>query len=673
MNSIKNILKSILGYFKPFISLFLITLVIFTISRIVFTYLNLENVNGSFTWSKLLFSGFRLDISTIGYPCVLVSLLVFFTQIFGFSKKLNKPIIKIVACIIGLLVGCTIILEAATPAFLNEYGVRPNRFFVEYLKYPQEVFAMLMNGFLTSVIVATLLFITACVSAYIFFKRQITKSVATIQSNKLIVSLSVIFTCFILSVGISILMARSSLGHRPLNPAMVAFSSNNMTNELVLNSSYSLIYAVSRIKTGASSDKIYGSMDQTEMFSLLLSDTNRTKEQFVNATAKNPTLSYNKASHQRDTPLNIVILLQESLGAQFSKRLGGLDLTPNLDKLFDEGWMFTNAFATGTRSIRGIEAVVTGFLPTINAAVVKQPKSQYNFFTLPALLKAKGYDTSFIYGGETHFDNMKSFFLANGISEVIGQSDYENPTFVASWGVCDEDLMRKANEEFIKKSKSNKPFFSLVFSSSNHVPFEIPEGKIELYEEPAYSRNNAVKYADYAIGKFFELAKKEEYYKNTIFVVVADHDSRVSGASLVPVQHFHIPVVFLGADIESRVDERLISQIDIAPTLLSYAGIDASYPMIGMDLNNSNSGGRAIMQYDKNFAYMWREDNDNFGVQMLTPQNTNMGYIIEEHKLDVLKPTKWSEDIVKKAHAWSIAGAVIYDKELYGSDYLKNK
>ncbi len=425
---------------------------------------------------------------------------------------------------------------------------------MEYLKYPQEVFAMLMNGFLTSVIVATLLFITACVSAYIFFKRQITKSVATIQSNKLIVSLSVIFTCFILSVGISILMARSSLGHRPLNPAMVAFSSNNMTNELVLNSSYSLIYAVSRIKTGASSDKIYGSMDQTEMFSLLLSDTNRTKEQFVNATAKNPTLSYNKASHQRDTPLNIVILLQESLGAQFSKRLGGLDLTPNLDKLFDEGWMFTNAFATGTRSIRGIEAVVTGFLPTINAAVVKQPKSQYNFFTLPALLKAKGYDTSFIYGGETHFDNMKSFFLANGISEVIGQSDYENPTFVASWGVCDEDLMRKANEEFIKKSKSNKPFFSLVFSSSNHVPFEIPEGKIELYEEPAYSRNNAVKYADYAIGKFFELAKKEEYYKNTIFVVVADHDSRVSGASLVPVQHFHIPVVFLGADIESRVD-----------------------------------------------------------------------------------------------------------------------
>lgn len=135
-------------------------------------------------------------------------------------------------------------------------------------------------------------------------------------------------------------------------------------------------------------------------------------------------------------------------------------------------------------------------------------------------------------------------------------------------GVSDEDLFDKANETFTQLYKAEKPFFSLVFSSSNHDPFEFPDGKIELYEQPKQTRNNAAKYADYAIGHFFELAKKSDYWKDTVFLVIADHDSRAVGEHLVPIQHFHIPALLLGENIEPRLDNRLVSQLDMPTTLL---------------------------------------------------------------------------------------------------------
>ena len=226
-----------------------------------------------------------------------------------------------------------------------------------------------------------------------------------------------------------------------------------------------------------------------------------TEDDFTSAEL--PSQTFNTASNQ-GKPKNLVILLQESLGAQFVGSLGGLPLTPNIDALSKEGWAFEQLYATGTRSVRGIEAVLTGFTPTPAQAVVKLGKSQTNFFTIADLLKQRGYDTSFIYGGESHFDNMRSFFLGNGFTTIVEQKDFKNPVFEGSWGASDEDLMAKANETFAALHKEGKPFFSLVFSSSNHDPFEFPDNRIALYEQPKQTRNNAAKYADYAVGEFFK-------------------------------------------------------------------------------------------------------------------------------------------------------------------------
>ena len=318
-----------------------------------------------------------------------------------------------------------------------------------------------------------------------------------------------------------------------------------------------------------------------------------------------PTLHRQNATVPLARPKKLVVVLEESLGAEFVGALGGLPLTPNLDSLARQGWWFENLYATGTRSVRGLEALTTGFTPTPAQSVIKLGKSQRNFFSIARLLRGQGYDTSFIYGGEAQFDNMRRFFMNNGFDFVIDEDDYEQPVFHGSWGVSDEDSLTRAHAEFSKPR--DRPFFSLVFTTSNHSPWEYPEGRIEPYDADPHTVNNAVKYADHALGEFFARARASTYWNDTVFLVVADHNSRVLGAELVPINRFHIPGLILGGGIEPGVYRPVASQIDLPTTLLSLIGISSEHPMIGHDLTRPEFAdwpGRAIMQYDDAQAYM---------------------------------------------------------------------
>lgn len=233
--------------------------------------------------------------------------------------------------------------------------------------------------------------------------------------------------------------------------------------------------------------------------------------------------------------------------------------------------------------------------------------------------------------------------------------------FEGSWGASDEDLMAKANETFAALHKEGKPFFSLVFSSSNHDPFEFPDNRIALYEQPKQTRNNAAKYADYAVGEFFKKARASDYWKDTLFLVIADHDSRVGGASLVPIPRFHIPGVILGDGIAPRKDPRIVSQIDMAPTLLSLMGISADYPMLGKDLTRMPADwpGRAIMQYDKNFALMRGRD-----VVILQPERAPEGFIYED-ATETLTPAPQPGAMKDAALGLVLWGSLAYQQGLY--------
>jgi len=342
-------------------------------------------------------------------------------------------------------------------------------------------------------------------------------------------------------------------------------------------------------------------MDDDEVLEVILSEAGIKPTGQFDAAA--PTLHHQKATHTREQPLNLVIVLEESLGADFVGSLGGKDLTPELDKLADQGISFERLYSTGVRSVRGIEAVITGLTPRPRLSVVKLAETQHNFFTLASLLERHGYQTSFVYGGESHFDNMKRFFLNNGFQTIIEEDDYDQPVFTGSWGVSDEDLFNRAHDVF--DNAGEQPFFSLVFTSSNHAPFEIPENRVSV--SPYGPRETAIKYADYALGRFFDMARLSGYWENTVFLIVADHNANVFGGKLVPVERFRIPGVILGGTIEPRRIPGITSQIDLLPTLLSLIGLSSDHPSIGRDLTlpeYAAGSGRALMQFNGLQAYM---------------------------------------------------------------------
>ncbi len=636
-----------IGPYAPLATMLLLGLIMLSLSRLGLVLWKFDRVTTTGKLAEILVQGIRVDIIELFLisliPLLLAPILAS-KQLFNYWRIFTY--VWVIAAITLLL-----FLEAATPGFITEYDVRPNRIFVEYLKYPNEVVSMLIGGFKIHIFATfSMVFVSVWLTRKFMHPWLATKP--SWSNKKLWLTWPLIF--LVAALGI-----RSSLGHRPANPALFAITQDSMVNSLILNSGYSVIYAVYSLQHESKSSQIYGKMDRAEIFKLT-----GAKE------AEIPTLKILNPSHKREKPLNLVILLQESLGATFVESLGGVPVTPNLEKLKDQGIWFEQMYATGTRSVRGIEAVVTGFQPTPADSTVKLSLSQKNFFTLASLLAKQGYNTEFIYGGEKHFDNMKSFFMGNGFQQVFGQKDYKNPVFVGSWGASDEDLLNKTHEQLLKHHAKGKPFFTLAFSSSNHAPFEFPDGRIELYEQPKATDNNAVKYADYAIGKFIERAQKSEYWKDTIFIIVADHDIRVRGDTLVPIEHFHIPALILGADLEPQRIKSITSQIDLPVTALSLMGINAQTPMTGRDISSESPDtlGRAMMQYNYNFAWMEQTKDANRVVVLREDKEPAHGVYDAKNKHLDEAPAPAPADakaIEQRALANSLLPALLYQEQRY--------
>ncbi|MDO4430315.1 MAG: LTA synthase family protein [Lonepinella koalarum] len=638
-------LKRLLGPTYPIFIFFITNLVLLSLSRLALGLWQHERVNSVSGWGNLFLQGIRVDISSLCWVFSIAILLACFAAGNNTFGRIIQYIIRIWLTLISTFL---VFMELATPEFINTYDFRPNRLFIEYLINPKEVFTMLANGHLAALILAPLF---TALSALIFWKLARKASQSLYFPKWYYRPILFIFIGVLTFIG-----ARSSFQHRGLNPSMVAFSSDPLVNSLVLNSGYSVLFALQQMKDESKSSEIYGKMSLEEVVKILKEARGRSESDYISSDL--PTLTQNQASYQ-GKPKNLVIILEESLGAEFVGKLGGLPLTPNLDELSQEGWWFENLYATGTRSVRGIEAVTAGFTPTPARSVVKLTNSQNGFFTIAELLSKQGYHTSFIYGGEKHFDNMASFFYGNGFQQIIDEKDYTNPTFKATWGVSDEDLFNKANETFKTLHQEGKPFFSLVFTSSNHDPFEFPEGKIALYDQPQATRNNAAKYADYALGHFFKLAKQADYWQETVFLVIADHNSRVYGNHLVPINRFKIPALIIGQGIQPKNDTRLVSQIDMPTTLLSLIGVSGTYPMLGYDLTRPENPNRALMQFDKTMAYMRNNE-----VVILQEGKPAEGFTYSTQN-GTLTPAEVPEIMKKQALAYALWGSYAYKQKLY--------
>lgn len=288
--------------------------------------------------------------------------------------------------------------------------------------------------------------------------------------------------------------------------------------------------------------------------------------------------------------LNVVLISVESFSAEFSGTYGRADsLTPQLDALTPRSLLFTDLWATGTRTVRGLEALSLSVPPTPGESIVKREHNE-GLATLGQIFRDKGYDSQFLYGGYGAFDNMNYYFSHNGY-DVHDRTDIPNQSIHHEnvWGVADEDLYTMALRRFDADAAAGKPFFAHIMTTSNHRPYTFPAGRGPW---PQGKRESAVAYTDWAIGDFLRRAASKPWYRNTLFVITADHCASSAGIAALPAFRYRIPLwIFApGGQVPPGRHTRMTSQIDIPPTVLGLLGMDYNSLFYGMDVFQQSPG-----------------------------------------------------------------------------------
>ena len=314
-------------------------------------------------------------------------------------------------------------------------------------------------------------------------------------------------------------------------------------------------------------------------------------------------------------PLNIVIVIEESFGATFVDSLDndrGVSISPNLDRLAKDGLFFDNIYATGDRTVRGLEAILTSFTPIPGISTARRAGSE-GMNSLPFLLNDLGYESAFLYAGLNLFDNMGKFWEGIGFDHQWDQRDIADPdAFKTIWGVADEFLFSEALKRLDEHAHSleqieraeGKPFLLSLLTVSNHRPYKFPHDNVPWREDRGRIENTAT-YADWAFGDFIERARGRPWFDDTLFVFVADHEPKINGSAHVPVEWFHIPLlIYAPKHVKPQRSAVLGSSLDVAPTLLGLLSLSYDNPFFGVDLLRVPAGGgRIAMAHNYSVAY----------------------------------------------------------------------
>ena len=593
--SYKNIFLAKTG---PVVKLSIILMGICFLGRCLMAIMYYKRIVNLTTLATVLAGGLITDIITtliITFPVLLVTFI---------TKKPEAKTDKIVN-----LTSVYALFAILTSAFLEIIGLtysiifqcRPNRIFFEYLIFPKEVFSTVTTGFPISSFIIVISMITLPLVLYPKVKRMFIppKGLYLITSVITLASYLGIFIILVIPV---------------LNDWTRLFSYTAVTNDRVLNNiamnsvSSSFCGINTMIDRELDGSKFFGKLANKEVL-YRISQYSSTPLKSIETTeklgkplrksaavAKGPmdfiksVKTDNKTSYKTAKTKNLVIIVEESLSASYCGHLGGANLTPNLDKLASQGFSCSKMYSNGDRTVRALEALVCGILPTAGRGITKQPLIPQHLFSIGRLLKDKGYITEFIYGGDRNFDYMWRFFSQIGFDFVYDENNNtQKDVFHAPWGICDGDLFDRSLQVF--DSHNGKPFFSLILTTSLHDPFTFPDGIIEPKGKKA-SYSNAARYADQVLGDFFRKARKTTWYDDTIFLVVADHNLRVGGSGLLPIDAFHIPAVFIGKNIKAENYSKICHQIDLLPTALHLIGMTEEIKRInttGFNLLSTNN------------------------------------------------------------------------------------
>jgi len=513
------------------------------------------------TAAKVLGTGLIFDLVTLGLA---LPALLLMESAFGTRKTAGhvRRGLVLTAAAFGLFaLGFGVMAEWF---FWDEFGVRFNFIAVDYLVYTHEVIGNIRESFPVGTLLSMLAVVTLAVvwASRSWLVR--TTSPASSRSSRVVAWFVSVAAAFVLT---SVWSMDARQG------------GNEYQKELSANGLYSMGYAFAN-----------NEIDYYDFYA--------TQPQHTAAPAAElPRIV------TATRPKNVVIVTLESLSSSYMAHGGNtLNITPNLDRLAEQGLFLSNLYATGNRTVRGLEALSLAIPPLPGHSMIWRNDNQ-NMQTLGAVLADHGYANHFMYGGYARFDNMDAYFGGNHYQTIDrGQFPEKHRGFGNIWGLADEHLYDYALEQMDSDAASGKPFLMHLMTTSNHTPFTFPDGRIDLKR----SRQGAVKYSDYAVGRFIEMARSKPWFKDTVFVLVADHCASSKGRTSLPPENYRIPaIVYSPAHLAPHTDTRLTSQIDLVPTVLDLLGLPEHAQFMGRSvLHAYPDAGRAFISTYQKLGYL---------------------------------------------------------------------
>ncbi|SEJ61999.1 Phosphoglycerol transferase MdoB [Dyadobacter sp. SG02] len=546
------------------------------------------------------------------------------------SRYAGKKTFKIAANVLTFILIFLLLLNAVSEwVFWDEFGSRFNFIAVDYLVYTQEVVGNIRQSYPVEVIVCILLVLAVVLTVLV---SRFSTRFAWIEmrfgrrSLVAVAYFAVLATVFL-----------------TFDNKLRQFSNNIFVNELAGNGMYELFAAYRNNELDY--NQFYAKMDERRASATIRSLVKTPESRFVDD--KRFSIERDIVNTGTELHKNIILISVESLSADFLGSFGNTQgITPFLDSLASRSLLFTNLYATGTRTVRGLEALSICAPPTPGQSIVRRPHNE-DLFSMGSVLRSKGYQARFIYGGYGYFDNMGYFFGHNGYGVVDRTAlskkdiDYEN-----IWGVADENLFELAVREIDSDAKNGKPVFAHIMTTSNHRPYTYPEGRIDI---PSHSgRDGAVKYTDFAIGQFIRSARNKPWFKNTLFVIVADHCASSAGKTDLPVNRYKIPLlIYAPGFIPPGIMPRLMSQIDIGPTVLGLLNFSYRSQFFGYDIFQLEPGReRAFVSTYQSLGYIKHDS-----LVILKPQRIASTFI-PDFKDGSARQTSQNRSLVNEAISW---------------------
>ena len=644
---------------------FLLLTGVLLLCRLYFLVINRQYINPSESWTLYAESflvGLRFDLSVAAYfHFVLLAALLTVWLIYSFPvwQKWQQTLLQLLNGILALFY---IVFLVADTQFYHEFSSHLSFKETDYLTSLELAGTIAADyPIVLPAVVILLLFLS-----YLVLSKRLLRSAAAVtgnwKKNLLWLPLN-----FVLAGGLLLIAARGGIGLSTLNWGAAVFSSDPFANQLALNGLFSFGKSYDMEKNddgeavlqnmGVKYDEavkiVRQELDSTDIYLDSLG-TNREINPLARLTITGQPLQKK----------NVVVILLESWMAEYIGALGSISgVTPCFDQLASEGVLFTNFYTGGPRSNRGIVSVVTGYPSHYGTSVMKRIGGQKAFYSLPGILKERGYQTSFIYGGDPEFDNMQGFFRNNGVNEVIGQSDFPITAKAGKWGVSDDIMFERATNYL---ASCREPFFSLIFTLSNHEPFEAPEGfkRFTAADSGKYRYMNTYAYSDQALGRFFEKLKNQPFFHNTIFVLVADHGLNRNQSWLIDPHRYHIPLLLINSGLPAAKVEITGNQSDILPTVLS---------LLGGEFTQASWGRNLLKVQEERAVYL--SPGDIFGMvkkdTLLTvdlQSNFSTFLFSDKNKLELLalKEPGFAEKYRSKAKAFFALSYMLLKNGKYG-------